>query len=145
MLVNLWPLCTESSHALDDVGNQLRWRHLRNVEWYRNTFGGVRNDAKRTKIKEDQNKGNVKRNWLNCIIVGKKNNQSSHSATDRELPTLGPTDKVGNSANLVSDIFRWPSGWDFSVCNGDRRRSYFSRLPDRDILVTWPCEIILSV
>ena len=33
---------------------------------------------------------------------GKKNNQSSVSEADREIPTLGSTDNAGNSGNLVS-------------------------------------------
>ena len=48
---------------------------------------------------------------------GKKNNQSSVSNADREIPTLGSTDNARNSVNLVSGIIRLPSRWDFSVCN----------------------------
>ena len=54
------------------------------------------------------------------IIIGKKNNQSSVSDADREVRTLGSTDNAGNSVNLVSDIIRSPSGWDFSICIDDR-------------------------
>ena len=38
---------------------------------------------------------------------------------DQEIPTLGSTDNAKKSVNLVSDIIRLPSGWDFSVCIGD--------------------------
>ena len=41
---------------------------------------------------------------------GKKNNQSSVSDEDREIPTLGSTVNAGNEANLVSGIIRLPSG-----------------------------------
>ena len=37
-------------------------------------------------------------------IIGKKNNQSSASDADQEIPTLGSTDNAGNSINLVSGI-----------------------------------------
>ena len=47
--------------------------------------------------------------------IGKKNNQSSVSDVDREIPTLGLTDNAGNEVN-VSGIIRLPSDWDFSVC-----------------------------
>ena len=52
-------------------------------------------------------------------IIGKKNNQSSVSDADQEIPTLESTDDAGNSVNLVFDIIRLPSGSDFSVCIGD--------------------------
>ena len=52
--------------------------------------------------------------------IGKKNNQSSVSDADREIPTLGSTDNAGNSVNLVSGIIRLPSSLDFSVCIGDQ-------------------------
>ena len=45
----------------------------------------------------------------------KKNDQSSVSEADREIPILGSTDNAGNSVNLVSGIIRLPSGWDFSI------------------------------
>ena len=41
-------------------------------------------------------------------IIGKKNNQSSVSDADREIPTLGSTDNAGNSINLVSGISVYP-------------------------------------
>ena len=53
-------------------------------------------------------------------VIGKKNNQSSVSDADREIPILGSTDNAGNSVNLVSGIIRLPTGWDFSVCIGGR-------------------------
>ena len=53
-------------------------------------------------------------------VIGKKNNQISVSDADREIETLGSTDNAGNSANLVSGNIRLPSGWDFSVCIGNR-------------------------
>ena len=49
-------------------------------------------------------------------IIGKKNNRSSVSDADREIPTLRSMDNAGNLVNLVSCIIRLPSGWDFSVC-----------------------------
>ena len=52
--------------------------------------------------------------------IGKKNNQSTVLDADREIPFLGSTDNAGNSVNLVSGIIRLPSGWDFSVCTGER-------------------------
>ena len=53
-------------------------------------------------------------------VIGKKNKQTSVSDADREIPTLGSMDDAGSSVNLVSGIIRLPSGWDFSVCIGDR-------------------------
>ena len=53
-------------------------------------------------------------------IIGKKNNQSSLSDADRENPTLGSTNDAGNSVNLVSDIIHLLSGWNSSICIGDR-------------------------
>ena len=53
-------------------------------------------------------------------IIGKKNNLSSISDADQEIPTLGSTDNAGNSVNLVAGIVSLPSGWDFSVCIRDR-------------------------
>ena len=55
----------------------------------------------------------------NFNVISKKYNQTSGSDADREIPTLGSTDNVGNSVNLVSGIIRLPSGWDFSICIGD--------------------------
>ena len=43
-------------------------------------------------------------------IIGKKNNQSSVSDADQEIPVLGSTDNAGNSVNLVSGIIRSSSG-----------------------------------
>ena len=54
------------------------------------------------------------------IITGKKNNQTSVSNADLEISTLGSMDNAGNEVNLVSGIIRLPSGWNFSVCIGDR-------------------------
>ena len=48
-------------------------------------------------------------------FIGKKNNQTSVSDADGEIPTLGSTDNAGNWVSLVSGIIRLPSGWDFSV------------------------------
>ena len=55
-------------------------------------------------------------------VMGKKNNQSSVSDADREIPTIGSTDNAGNLLNLVSGIIRLhvPSGWDYSVFIGGR-------------------------
>ena len=53
-------------------------------------------------------------------VIGKNNNQSLVSDVDRETPTIGSTDNAGNLVNLVFGIIRLPSGWDFSVCIGDR-------------------------
>ena len=53
-------------------------------------------------------------------VTGKKNNQSSVSDTDREIPTRGSTDNAGNEVYRVCGIIRLPLGWDFSVCIGDR-------------------------
>ena len=52
--------------------------------------------------------------------IDEKNNQTSVSDADREIPTLGSTDKAGNSMGFVSGYIRLSSGWDFSVCNSDR-------------------------
>ena len=48
-------------------------------------------------------------------ITDKKNNQSSVSYADREIPTLGSTDNAGKKVNLVSGIIRLHSGLDFST------------------------------
>ena len=53
-------------------------------------------------------------------IIGKKNNQSSVSDADREIPTLRLMDSAGNSVNLVSSFICLALGCDFSVCIGDR-------------------------
>ena len=53
-------------------------------------------------------------------VIGKKNNQTSVSDADQEIPTLGSTDNAGNPVNLVSGIIRLHSRWDSSVCIGDR-------------------------
>ena len=45
--------------------------------------------------------------------IGKKNNQSSISDADREMPTLGSTDNAGNSVNLVSGVIRFSLGLGF--------------------------------
>ena len=49
-------------------------------------------------------------------VIGKKNNQTSVSDADREIPTLGLTNNAGNSVNFVSGIIRLPLVLDFSVC-----------------------------
>ena len=57
----------------------------------------------------------------NCFnVIGEKNKQSSVSDADRETPTLGSTDLVGNVVNLVSGITRLPSSLDVSVYIRDR-------------------------
>ena len=56
----------------------------------------------------------------NFNVIGKKNNQSSVSDANQEIPYLGSTDNAGNSVNLVSGIIRLPSDWNFSVCIEDR-------------------------
>ena len=50
--------------------------------------------------------------------IGKKNNKTSVSAADQEIPTLRSRDIAGKSANLISGIIRLPSNWDFLVCIG---------------------------
>ena len=45
--------------------------------------------------------------------VGKKNNQSSVSDADREIPTRGSTDNAGNSVNFVSGITPFTHGLGF--------------------------------
>ena len=62
------------------------------------------------------NKGNYEVQITFNVIV-KKNNQSSISNADREIPTLGSTDNTGNSVNIVSGIIRLPSVWDFSFAS----------------------------
>ena len=54
------------------------------------------------------------------FIIGKKNNQTSVSNADQEIPILGSTDNAGNEVNLVSGIIHLPAGWDFSICIRDR-------------------------
>ena len=39
-------------------------------------------------------------------IKGKKNNQSSVSDADQEIPSLGSMDNAGNSDNPIQSIFR---------------------------------------
>ena len=39
-------------------------------------------------------------------VIGKKNNQTSVSGADREIPTLGSVDNAANSVDLVSGIIR---------------------------------------
>ena len=56
----------------------------------------------------------------NFNVLSKKNNQTSTSDAEREIPTIGSTDNAGNSVNLVSGIICLPSGWDFSVCIENR-------------------------
>ena len=53
-----------------------------------------------------------------------KNNQSTVSNADREIPTLGSTDNAGNSLDIVSGIILLPSGRGFSVCIGANDRFY---------------------
>ena len=38
----------------------------------------------------------------NFNVIGKKNNQTSVSDADQEIPTLGSTDNAGNSVNLFT-------------------------------------------
>ena len=52
-------------------------------------------------------------------VIGKKNNQSSVSDADREIPTLGSTDNAKNLVNLVSGFVHFPLSWDISVCVED--------------------------
>ena len=54
----------------------------------------------------------------NKNVIVKKNYQTSD--VDQEIPILGSTDNAGNSVNLFSGIIRLLSGFDFSVCIGDR-------------------------
>ena len=60
------------------------------------------------------------RNIYIVQIIGKEKKQSSVSDADREIVTLGSTDNAGNSVNFDFCIFSLLSGWDFSVCIGDR-------------------------
>ena len=45
---------------------------------------------------------------FNIFLCHREENYSNISA-DREIPTLGLTDKAGNSVNLVSGLVRLPS------------------------------------
>ena len=58
-------------------------------------------------------------------VIGKKNIETLVFSTDREIPTLGPTDNAGNLVNLISGIIRSPSDWDFLVSIGNRYRFHF--------------------
>ena len=40
-------------------------------------------------------------------MIGKKNNQSSVSDAEQEIPTIGSTDDAG--------IIRFPSGWEMDI------------------------------
>ena len=44
----------------------------------------------------------------NFHVLGKKDNQTSVSDADRDIPTLGSTENAENSVNLVSGIIRLP-------------------------------------
>ena len=44
----------------------------------------------------------------NFNVIGKKNNQTSVSDADRQIPTLGSTDNAGNSVSLVSGFWYYP-------------------------------------
>ena len=46
-------------------------------------------------------------------VIDKKNNQTSVSDADRQIPILGPTDNAINSVNLVSGIFPFTLGLGF--------------------------------
>ena len=48
-------------------------------------------------------------------VIGKKDNQTSVSNADREIPTIRSTDNARNLVNIVSDIIHLPSVWDFSL------------------------------
>ena len=76
-----------------------------------------------------------KENWTDLSLLGqgptfkgKKNNHSSVSDADREIPHLGSTNNAGNSVNLVSGFIRLPSGWvSLSALEiGDTCMFYFS-------------------
>ena len=55
--------------------------------------------------------------------IGKKNNQSSVSDADQEIPTLGSIDNAGNSVNLVSTLSVHPQvGISRSASKTDYRR-----------------------
>ena len=58
--------------------------------------------------------------------MGKKNNQTSVSDADRDIPILRSMDNTGNSVNLIYGIIHLPSGLDFSVCIETNDRFYFS-------------------
>ena len=57
------------------------------------------------------NEINDERYLIILNVIGKKNNQTSVSNADREIPTLGATANAGNSVHLVPGIIRLPSGW----------------------------------
>ena len=59
------------------------------------------------------------------MSLGKKNNQTSVSDADLEIPTLKSADNAGNSVNLVSGVIHFPVGWAFLICVGDRRKILF--------------------
>ena len=51
----------------------------------------------------------------NFNVIGKKNNQTSVSDADRQIPTLGSTDNAGNSVNFVSGFWYYPFTFGFGV------------------------------
>ena len=61
----------------------------------------------------------------NFYIIVKKNNQTSVSDANPEIPTLGSMDNAGPSVKLVSGIIHLPSVWDFSICIRDHCKILF--------------------
>ena len=45
---------------------------------------------------------------MSNVSIGKKNNQSSVSDADQEIPTLGPTDNAGNSFTSFPALSVYP-------------------------------------
>ena len=60
-------------------------------------------------------------------VIVKKNNQSSVSDADREIPTLWSTGNAGNSVDLVSGLTGLPSGWGFSFASETNDRFFCFR------------------
>ena len=59
-------------------------------------------------------------------VIGKKNNQTSVSDADQEIPTLGSTDNAENLVNFISGIICLPSGCDFWSASVTMIRFYLS-------------------
>ena len=61
----------------------------------------------------------------NFNVTGKKNNQTTVSNADREIPTLGSVDNAGNSVNFVSGIICYPQVGIFLFALETDDRFYF--------------------
>ena len=88
----------DSSHETLKVTSVVYKRHLRAV---------TKNSDWRSALAAIQRKlQKFQRNNTIYSLIGKKNNQSSISDADQEVPALGSTDNAGNEVNLVSGIIR---------------------------------------